>query len=116
MKAMSVPARKARWRQAGALVLGAAVIAVTGSTVGYLANRRITAGPVVRATLTFPPNITVVTLGDQAGAPVLSPDGNNLVFAGISEAKQLLFVRAMDSGAVKKQSNCSLYVRWIAAR
>jgi hypothetical protein len=32
---------------------------------------------------------------------VLSPDGNNLVFAGISEAKQMLFVRAMDSGAVK---------------
>jgi Tol biopolymer transport system component len=101
MKAMSAPARKARWRQAGALVLGAAVIAATGSTVGYFANRRITAGPVVRATLTFPPNITVVTLGDQAGAPVLSPDGNNLVFAGISEAKQMLFVRAMDRAAVK---------------
>jgi Tol biopolymer transport system component len=43
----------------------------------------------------------LLTLGDQAGAPAISADGGNLVFAGIAEGKQMLFLRPMDSATAK---------------
>jgi DNA-binding winged helix-turn-helix (wHTH) protein len=43
------------------------------------------------------PNVTLVTLGDQAGAPAISRDGSHLVFVGIAEGKQMLFLRPLDS-------------------
>ena len=83
------------------LVLGAATLVAVGLTAILLASRRETPAPVVRTTLTLPADITLVTLGDQSGAPAISPEGSNLVFAGISDGKQMLFLRSMASGAVK---------------
>src|SRR4029077_5919257 len=48
-----------------------------------------------------PPNVNVLTLGDQGGAPSISPDGSNLVFVGLSEGKHMLFVRPLNSTAAK---------------
>ena len=84
------------WTVAAVVLIGAGVWA------GYLGARRGGAeGPVVRATLAPPPNVTVLTLGDQAGAPAISRDGSNLVFAGIADGKEMLFLRALDSETAK---------------
>ena len=55
----------------------------------------------VRSVIVLPPNVTLVTLGDQAGAPAISRDGSNLAFAGIAEGKQLPFLRPLDSATAK---------------
>jgi eukaryotic-like serine/threonine-protein kinase len=83
------------------LGLGGLVLLAVGALGGYLRFGRETPGPTVRATLAPPPNVTVVTLGDQAGAPAIARDGSNLVFAGIAEGKEMLFLRAMDSATAK---------------
>jgi eukaryotic-like serine/threonine-protein kinase len=57
----------------------------------------------VRSVIVLPPNVTLLTLGDQAGAPAISRDGSNLVFAGIAEGKQLLSLRPLDSAIAKPQ-------------
>jgi serine/threonine protein kinase/Tol biopolymer transport system component len=64
------------------------------------ANLQLSA-PVVRATLPAPPGITVLTLSDQAGAPAVSHDGTSIVFAGLHDGRQMLFVRPLDGSATK---------------
>ncbi len=87
--------------QALVLALGALVLVGVGGLALLLRSGRETSGPVVRATLAQPPNVTVLTLGDQAGAPAISRDGSNLVFVGIAEGKEMLFLRAMDGTTAK---------------
>jgi serine/threonine protein kinase/WD40 repeat protein len=101
MRAVSAPARRANWKRTAVLALGAITLASAGATVGYLSNRHATDGPVVRATFTLPSNVTLLTLGDHAGAPALSPDGSNLVFVGMAEGRQMLFLRSLDSATAK---------------
>ena len=84
-----------------ALVFGTAVLAALGLEANFLTSRRASPAPVVRATLMLPADITLVTLGDQSGAPAISPEGSNLVFAGVADGKQMLFLRSMVSGTVK---------------
>jgi Tol biopolymer transport system component len=79
------------------LALGAIVLVAAGATTIFLNFRRETPGPVIRGTLTMPPNVTLQTMGDQAGSPQVSRDGRNLVFAGLSEGKQMLYVRPLNS-------------------
>jgi len=98
--AFSTASNKALRNRLTALVVGAVVLAAVGLATNFLMARRDTPGPVVRATLA-PPNVTLLTLGDQAGAPAISRDGSNLVFAGIAEGKQMLFVRPLDSATAK---------------
>src|SRR5467141_4708001 len=81
--AFSTPAKKAL-RNRG-LALGAVVLTAAGLAANFLLPRRDTPGPVVRASLNFPPEVTLLTLGDQGGAPAVSHDGSNLVFAGVME-------------------------------
>ena len=91
-----------------ALVLAlAALVLATATAVAltsYLRPGYEASGPVVRATLAPPPNVTVLTLGDQAGAPAVSRDGSNLVFTGIADGKEMLFLRSMESATVKPLS------------
>jgi serine/threonine protein kinase/Tol biopolymer transport system component len=86
---------------AALLVLAAIVLAAAGLTTKLLMARRDSPMPVVRATLTLPRDVTLVTLGDQAGAPAISPDGSSLVFAGLTEGKQMLFLHRLDSATSK---------------
>ena len=97
LKKVEAGGRRGAWIWAA----GAVALLVMGIAAGYWIAGRGTAGPVVRATLTLPRDVTLLTLGDQAGAPALSPDGNNLVFAGIADGKQMLFVRPLSAVSVK---------------
>jgi Tol biopolymer transport system component len=77
----------------------ATAFVLAASLAGYLGfgRRYESPPPSVRATLASPPNVTVLTLGDEAGAPALSHDGTSLVFTGLAGTKQMLFVRALDN-------------------
>ena len=99
--AFSTASNKALRNRLPALVLGAVVLAAVGLATNFLMARRDTPGPVVRATLTLTPDVTLLTLGDQAGAPAISPDGSNLLFVGVAEGKQMLFLRPLDSATAK---------------
>jgi len=81
--------------------LGALVLIAAALAANFLLGRRDTGGPVVRASLNLPPDVTLLTLGDQGGAPAIAHDGSNLVFAGIMEGKQMLFLRSMEGATVK---------------
>src|SRR5438445_8861997 len=96
--ALASGARKSVGTLALPFALGAIVLVAITLVANYLLKSdRRTPAPTVRATLTMPPNVTLLTLGDQAGAPAISRDGSNLVFAGIADGKQMLFVRPLDS-------------------
>lgn len=88
-------------RRAVGLALGALALIAMGAAANFLLRREGPSGPITRTTLTMPANVSLLTMGDQAGAPVISRDGNNLVFVGTSEGKQMLFLRPMDGTAAK---------------
>jgi Tol biopolymer transport system component len=83
------------------LGLGVMLVVLIGVGAKYLTGHRETPGPIVRATLILPTNVTLLTLGDQGGAPAISPDGTNLVFVGVSDQQQMLFLRRLDSASAK---------------
>ena len=93
--------KKSFWVRAPILTLGALLLVTLGVLVDYLRTGRETSGPVVRATLVPPPNINVLTLGDEAGAPAISRDGSHVVFVGKQEGKQMLFLWPLDSATPK---------------
>jgi serine/threonine protein kinase/Tol biopolymer transport system component len=81
-----------RWLAIGvALVLG---VAILGAYLG-LAPR---AGPVVRSFILPPSGTSFVTMAPSAAPPVISPDGNRLVFgARDDKGKTSLYLRALNS-------------------
>jgi Tol biopolymer transport system component len=83
------------------LALGALLAAGMGVAAGYLAFGGKASWPVIRATLDLPANVTLITLGDEAGAPALSRDGRSMVFVGVADGKQMLYLRRLDSSAAK---------------
>lgn len=92
---------KAWWAYA-VLSAGGAVllVAITVVSASMFSHRGSTAA-VVRSVIAPSPNVTLLTLGDQAGAPAISRDGSNLVFAGLAEGKQTLFLRPLDGTTAK---------------
>jgi Tol biopolymer transport system component len=80
---------------------GAALFVALAVVTTYFLSYRESTAAVVRSVIVPPPNVTLLTLGDQAGAPAISHDGSNLVFVGIAEGKQMLFLRPMDSPTSK---------------
>jgi serine/threonine protein kinase len=101
LEAFSTASNKALRNRLSALALGAVALAAAGLATNFLMARRDTSGPVIRATLTSPQDMTLLTLGDQSGAPAISPDGTSFVFAGIAEGKQMLFLHSLDSATAK---------------
>jgi len=91
-----------RTRALSYVLLAAGVLAgvAVGAAVAYFAFGHSAPQPVIRASLP-PSDITVITLGDEAGAQQISPDGTNLVFVGVADARRMLFLRSMDTGTVK---------------
>jgi eukaryotic-like serine/threonine-protein kinase len=83
------------------IAVGTVAALALGAIGGYLSSPRAASQPVVRATITPFSDVTLLTLGDDAGAPALSPDGKNLLFVGSAGSKKMLFLRSMDSGDVK---------------
>src|SRR5215472_6285236 len=93
--------KKSLWTGVLALGLAVVLLAVLGVGAKFLLGRGETPAPVVRAALSLPSNVTLLTLGDLGGAPAISPDGTNIVFVGVSEQKQMLFLRPLDSASAK---------------
>ena len=71
---------------------------IAASLGGYwLADSRSQSEP-VRSTIEAPDKVALDTIGDFAGAPVLSPDGRKLAFAGhLPNGQRALWVRPLDS-------------------
>lgn len=84
-----------------AVALGAIFLALAGVAAYLWMARPEPTGPVVRATLRLPSDVSLMTLGDQAGAPAISREGSNLVFAGIAQGKQMLFLLPLDGSPSK---------------
>jgi len=99
--AFSPPPKKAFRNKV--LVPALRTLALIGAGVAgiLLLGRRDTSGPVIRASINVPPEVTLLTLGDQGGAPAISHDGSNLVFTGVTNGKQMLFLRSMENATVK---------------
>jgi serine/threonine protein kinase len=78
--------------------IAAAVLAlILGLIAGIFLNRPSPA-PSVRTAINPPEKATLNLTGDEAGPPVLSPDGATLAFSATSpEGKMLLWVRPMNS-------------------
>ena len=100
-KAMSAAPKNGRLNRVLQLAAGALLLAAGGLAVGNLMARRDASGPTIRTTLPLPPDVTLLTLSDEAGSPALSPSGSSLVLVGVADGKQMLFLRAMDSGDVR---------------
>jgi serine/threonine protein kinase len=52
---------------------------------------------VLRAQIAPPENVRFNFVGDNAGPPVISPDGTHMVYSANAEGKNQLYVRSMDS-------------------
>jgi serine/threonine protein kinase/WD40 repeat protein len=95
------PRGKASWVRVVLYAGGVGLLVVISAVTTYLSLHRASTAPVVRSVIAPPPNVTLLTLGDQAGAPAISRDSSNLVFAGIVEGKEMLFLRSLDSATAK---------------
>jgi eukaryotic-like serine/threonine-protein kinase len=93
----AAPFRKTLTRNILAFALAALIVAAVFALGSYLIFARQPHAPVVRSILAPPPNIILLTLGDNAGAPAISHDGANVVFVGLLDAKQMLFLRPLNS-------------------
>jgi serine/threonine protein kinase/Tol biopolymer transport system component len=81
---------------------GLALLVAAALVIAYFFSHRATsAAAVVRSVIVLPSNITLLTLGDEAGSPAISRDGSNLVFTGISEGKRMLFLRPLNGAEVR---------------
>lgn len=89
-----------RWRN-GALLATAVVLLFAFGFMTYLLSKKVESAPLVRSVILPPPQVTLVTLGDNAGAPAISRDGSKLVFVGMADGKQMLYLRHLDSGATE---------------
>jgi eukaryotic-like serine/threonine-protein kinase len=101
----AIPQLTVKGRTRGRAVLlagGAAALLVAATVIAtYSFSHRRSAVPTVRSVILPPPNVTLLTLGDEAGPPAISRDGSNLVFVGTSEGRQMLFLRPLNSATAK---------------
>ncbi len=90
-------AARRRLKERGVQVVAAIalVLAVVAGLAYWKAQER--AARVLRAQLLPPEKVQFNFAGDNSGAPVLSPDGNYLVFSGTAEGKSGLYLRPLDS-------------------
>ena len=89
------------WVRAVLFAGGAALLVAATVIATYSFSHRGSNAPAVRSVILPPPNVTLLTLGDQGGAPAISRDGSNIVFVGVAEGKQMLFLRPLDSATAK---------------
>jgi len=98
----AVEIRIAAWRRALPWAMAtAAVILATLFAAKYF-TRKPQALPAIVSQITSPPNTKFVFTGINPGPPILSPDGEWLVFSAVgSDGRQLLWVRPLSSAAAK---------------
>jgi hypothetical protein len=89
------------WRNRVLVATGAVLLAVATGLVTYISSKRLNGPPPLRSVILPPPQVTLLTLGDNAGAPAISLDGSKLVFVGMTDGKQMLFLRHLDAGTTE---------------
>jgi Tol biopolymer transport system component len=97
----SASGRGARWSRTIVTVAAGGLLVAMGALTTYFFSHRGSTVAVVRSVIVPPPGVTLLTVGDQAGAPAISRDGSHLVFVAIADGKQMLFLRALDSVTAK---------------
>jgi Tol biopolymer transport system component len=71
---------------------------VVGAAAGILLYRPASKAPTVRAAINPPANATLALVGDFAGPPVLSPDGEAVAFVATgSDGKNTIWVRPINA-------------------
>lgn len=77
-----------------ALALAISLAAVAGWRASV--SGRSEKPPVIRASISAPPNTLLQLTGDHGGPPIVSPDGKRLAFLAVSSGRRRIFVRRMD--------------------
>ncbi len=91
VSAASVIARKSRipaW--SGWVIAALAILIAVGS---YLYSQNKTSVPIIRATISAPPESVFLFGGDNAGPPVVSPDGKRIAFVAVSPGGARVWMR-----------------------
>jgi len=89
-----------RWRNRILLATGAALFVLAAIFID-IQSKRVNSAPLVRSVILPPLQVTLLTLGDNAGAPAISPDGSKLVFVGMADGKQILYLHHLDAGTTE---------------
>jgi Tol biopolymer transport system component len=76
----------------------AALLAAIIATAFYFASQKPL--HMVAAQIVLPAGLTLNSVGDGSGAPVISPDGNHVVFSAFGDGGSRLYLRALDRIAV----------------
>ncbi len=108
-----VPARRS-WMSW--VVAGAVAVAVIAFAVAYLQSPR-TPQAAVHAYILAPEKTVFVLTGNDAGPPMLSPDGRRIAFVAKSaDGKQMLWVRPLNSAVAQPMSGTegATYPFWSA--
>ena len=77
------------WMFCGMAAIGVVVLSLV---LGFSGGSK----PVVRSQIASPEKLQFNFIGDNGGPPVISPDGNNIVFGAKSAGKNQLFLRSLD--------------------
>jgi len=86
---------RAGWKWAAVSIAIAAIALV----IGRWSTGSVTSAPEVRTVLQPQTGVAVLMVGDDGGAPALSPDGSRFVFRGTTSGQRMLFLRSMASAA-----------------
>jgi serine/threonine protein kinase len=98
----AVELRSTAWRRALPWAVATAAIILAALFAAKYFTRNPEPLPVIVSQIVPPPNTRFVFTGINPGPPILSPDGERLVFSAVSsDGRQLLWVRPFDSAAAK---------------
>ena len=98
----AVEMRTATWRRAPSWAVGAAAVILAALFAAKYFTRKPEPLPAIVSQIASPPNTRFVFTGINPGPPILSPDGEWLVFSAVtSDGRQLLWVRPLNSAAAK---------------
>jgi serine/threonine protein kinase len=98
----AVEIRTVDWRRALPWAVATAAVILAALFAAKYFTRKPQLLPAIVSQITSPPNTKFVFTGINPGPPILSPDGEWLVFSAVgSDGRQLLWVRPLSSAAAK---------------
>ena len=98
----AVEIRTADWRRALPWAVATAAVILAAPFAAKYFTRKPQPLPTIVSQIVPPPNTRFVFTGINPGPPILSPDGERLVFSAVgSDGRQLLWVRPLNSAVAK---------------
>jgi len=98
----AVEMRTGAWRRALPRAVATATVILAALFAAKYFTRNPEPLPAIVSQIVPPPNTRFVFTGINPGPPIVSPDGERLVFSAVSsDGRQLLWVRPLDSAAAK---------------